>query len=142
MPKGIYKPICKTHMTAKEKYRNSLKGKHNAKAYYVRTKDRQLRFSRERALRRLGLKGIEEYNELLAQQKGKCAICGSHESVLARRLAVDHSHKTGEVRGLLCFRCNASIGKFEDNIELLEKAIVYLRRYENASGVHQDERCF
>ena len=49
----------------------------------------------------------EEYERLLAAQGGGCAICGSTPKT--RRLHVDRDHKTGAVRGLLCFRCNRAI---------------------------------
>lgn len=47
-----------------------------------------------------------EREKLSVQQGGKCGICGKHESHFTRKLAVDHNHKTNQVRGLLCFRCN------------------------------------
>jgi hypothetical protein len=71
---------------------------------------------------------IEEYNKLFNIQNGKCAICGRHQNELIKALAVDHNHITGNVRGLICVRCNRAIGMFEDNISLLEKAIVYLKK--------------
>lgn len=52
----------------------------------------------------------------------KCDICGRKQ-----KLEVDHNHKTGKVRGLLCSRCNGALGQFCDAIELLEKAIAYLK---------------
>lgn len=90
--------------------------------------------NRERALanaRRNNIKrwyGLttEEYEELLARQDGGCAICSSREHALEYRLAVDHDHITGQVRGLLCHRCNLGIGQFQDDIDLLKKAIKYL----------------
>lgn len=45
-------------------------------------------------------------------------------------LCVDHNHKTGEIRGLLCGLCNSGIGHFKDKIKLLKKAIKYLENYE------------
>lgn len=68
---------------------------------------------------------LEEYNEMYSSQGGVCAICSLKED---KQLAVDHDHITGKVRGLLCFRCNSSIGKFEDSSELLRKAANYLMR--------------
>jgi hypothetical protein len=70
---------------------------------------------------------LEGYFALLEEQEGKCAICGnifcdSNE----RRLCVDHNHETGKVRGLLCFNCNTGLGKFNDDLGLLKKTIVYL----------------
>lgn len=53
---------------------------------------------------------------------GSCYICGG-----SHRLAIDHDHKTGRLRGLLCFEHNTALGKFNDSIEELEKAIIYLK---------------
>jgi hypothetical protein len=72
----------------------------------------------------------EEYEDLLFFQDGKCAICEKPEAVLARRLALDHNHKTGQIRGLLCSSCNPGLGYFHDDIELLHKAAAYLDRHE------------
>ena len=55
---------------------------------------------------------------------GKCFICGLDKD--RRNLCVDHCHTTGKVRGLLCDNCNVGLGRFKDNITLLEKAIKYL----------------
>lgn len=69
----------------------------------------------------------KRYDELLAEQGGVCAICfgtnGNH------RLAVDHYHVTGTVRGLLCHNCNQAIGKFKDSPEIVKRALAYLRRH-------------
>lgn len=69
----------------------------------------------------------EDYEELFAQQQGNCAICGKHQNKLKRILSLDHNHKTGQVRGLLCRGCNLGIGCFEENQESLINAITYLR---------------
>jgi hypothetical protein len=63
---------------------------------------------------------------ILVQQNGCCAICKIREANLTKSLAVDHCHKTLKVRGLLCDKCNVGIGYFNDNVELLEKAKLYL----------------
>ena len=55
----------------------------------------------------------EDYNTLFAVQKGCCALCGRHESEFKYRLCVDHDHETGEIRGLLCSKCNISLGHYE-----------------------------
>lgn len=65
-----------------------------------------------------------EYKEMLKKQKGCCAICGSFPE--KRRLSVDHNHITNEIRGLLCHSCNVALGHFEDNIDILKRAIIYL----------------
>lgn len=83
---------------------------------------------REDQLRRYGL-SVAAYDALLDSQGGACAICGRTKSDDTRgyRLAVDHNHETGAVRGLLCGYCNRAIGLMRDDPELLEKAAQYLR---------------
>ena len=69
---------------------------------------------------------IERYFEMVKDQDGKCKMCARAMPTNSKRpLAVDHNHKTGEVRGLLCYRCNGAIGIL-DNAELLQMAKVYL----------------
>jgi len=68
---------------------------------------------------------LEEYDALLLKQKGVCMICGKPES--KRKLSVDHDHKTGRVRGLLCNHCNRLLGDAYDNIKILQSAISYLQ---------------
>lgn len=76
---------------------------------------------------------LEEYNELLLKQNNKCAICGNFETQRSNpkgkidSLRVDHNHKTNKIRGLLCSKCNFGISQFNDDIELLLKAIEYLK---------------
>jgi Recombination endonuclease VII len=64
--------------------------------------------------------------ELFERQNGTCAICGREEWEKVKVLGVDHDHKTGRVRGLLCTDCNMGLGKFKDDPALLRKAIKYL----------------
>ena len=70
------------------------------------------------------------YSELLINQDCECAICGVHQDDLKRNLCVDHCHKTGRNRGLLCSLCNTGIGKLGDDAESLHKAYTYLKRSE------------
>lgn len=75
---------------------------------------------------------VEQYEEMLEAQEGGCAICGTTDCQAKTgksRLAVDHDHDTGKVRGLLCNHCNAGLGAFRDNTTLLEKAIKYLEEH-------------
>jgi hypothetical protein len=70
---------------------------------------------------------IEQYDELSRQQQGVCAICSEPETSKGKsQLSVDHDHKTGMVRGLLCHNCNTGLGKFMDNRLILQSAIFYL----------------
>jgi len=72
---------------------------------------------------------IEEYERLLASQGGGCAICGRQP----RRdvsLHLDHDHESGQLRGILCFRCNNALGDFDDDPALLQQAVSYLLSYQ------------
>lgn len=77
-------------------------------------------------LRQYGLTP-EQYDDLLQAQSGLCAICHRLPSA-KRRLAVDHDHATGKVRGLLCYRCNTALGAFADDARTLHRAAEYLRK--------------
>jgi hypothetical protein len=68
----------------------------------------------------------EDYNNMFTNQGGRCKICGRHQTEFNYRLYVDHDHATGNIRGLLCHRCNFMIGLAEDNKSLLLSAIEYL----------------
>ena len=67
-----------------------------------------------------------QYTTLLQEQNHSCKICSTHIDDFARNLAVDHCHKTGKVRGLLCTNCNLGLGNFKDDVNLLSAAIDYL----------------
>ena len=69
---------------------------------------------------------VEDYDRLFELQDGKCAICGDSDTGKFNHLCVDHDHKTGEVRGLLCNPCNKGIGCLRDDKEILKSAISYL----------------
>lgn len=69
---------------------------------------------------------LEQYDELLLRQDHKCPACLRHESEFPIRLAVDHDHKTGEVRGLLCNYCNHRIVGRHRDAELLRRVADYL----------------
>lgn len=66
----------------------------------------------------------EQFQEMLKRQDSKCAICGNHQQY--RQLSIDHCHKTGKVRGLLCTSCNRGIGYFYDSPYRLKNAAKYL----------------
>lgn len=74
---------------------------------------------------------IEEYDRMLAEQNGKCAICLSGTPKAPKRVNhwyIDHCHSTGKVRGLLCNACNRAIGNLGDDISNFERAIAYLKK--------------
>ena len=78
---------------------------------------------------------LQDYNELLTKQNGKCSICGVDNNGYYRKklraFAVDHCHTTSKIRGLLCSDCNTGIGLLKDNIDLLNNAIKYLNNSRN-----------
>jgi hypothetical protein len=79
---------------------------------------------------------LADYNKLLKNQNNTCAICNKKETRkdyrtnITRSLSIDHNHKTGKIRGLLCSKCNNAIGLFNDNVTILNKAINYLKKGE------------
>lgn len=72
---------------------------------------------------------VEDYEALSAYQGDCCAICKVPSLSLSQRLAVDHCHATGKVRGLLCKACNAALGLLKDSPEVLETAFKYLKEH-------------
>ena len=64
------------------------------------------------------------YDTLFKKQGGVCYICGNPPG--KKKLAVDHNHVTGKIRGLLCNNCNRGLGLFKDNGKLLARALIYL----------------
>ncbi len=84
--------------------------------------------TRQKRLKKYGLT-IRRYENLLKKQNNRCRICNEINTYGPWRdkLVVDHCHKTGKVRGLLCDKCNKGLGQFNDNIELLQNAIKYLK---------------
>ena len=75
----------------------------------------------------------DEYNYLFERQHGLCAACRSAETSVKGYLCVDHDHKTGKVRGLLCRRCNVALGLVHDSITILREMIDYLSTPEEAA---------
>lgn len=79
---------------------------------------------------------LKEYEEMYINQKGLCKICENPEkakqpnSEAIRMLCVDHCHRTGKIRGLLCTNCNILLGQSKDNTQILLNAIKYLKQYE------------
>ncbi len=118
----MYKDGIRPHcIECRRKYEvNSFhKHKHKRPYDYLSDKDRKLQ-------RSFGI-SYSEYLTMLEAQDGKCAICGTTDTGKRKAFAVDHCHNTGKIRGLLCSNCNTGIGNLRDDIELLERAIEYLR---------------
>lgn len=69
-----------------------------------------------------------ELDRLMQVQNNSCAICKLPESNFKRKLSVDHDHKTGQVRGLLCDFCNLGLGNFKENVLIFDSAKKYLQK--------------
>lgn len=76
----------------------------------------------------------DEYNELWNAQEGLCAIC---QKKCIKALAIDHCHKTNNVRGLLCMKCNTALGSFNDDVILLKRAIEYIEQCSHIETVEE-----
>lgn len=124
-PNSTYYPVCEECKPARQ-----------AKNHKNRA-EKEPEYWRPAALRStLGRHGltVEDWDRMMADQEGKCAICGkvpgATMGVDKNRLVIDHSHTTGKVRALLCDFCNRGIGMFFDDPELLVAAAEYCKRFE------------
>lgn len=113
----------------------------NARACYARNPEKYTQLAKDyrqehldvlksAALKRKYGIALEDYNEMLLNQDGKCALCGADDP--GRRNAmfsVDHCHGTGEIRKLLCSMCNLALGAAKDNPTLLRKMADYIESY-------------
>jgi hypothetical protein len=137
--------VCKTVKPFSEFY--NYKNKNDNKSYRCKPCDDDARkkwkknnpekahlSQRERNLKhRFGV-DLDWYQTQLKKQNYCCAICKVKENNVIKgnradiSFAVDHCHKTGKIRGLLCNQCNRALGLFKDSSELITKAIEYLKR--------------
>ena len=78
-------------------------------------------------LKRKGIEPTKALINLIDSHCGKCDICGSAGDGRWSELNIDHCHDTNDFRGMLCSSCNRALGYFKDSIELLEKAVQYLK---------------
>lgn len=106
--------------------------KRNPEQYRAYRNSYQARPERKRKMRDLYYRrtfGIsaDDFDALVAEQGGGCAICGCVPE-RAASLHVDHDHLTGAIRGILCIGCNQGLGQFRDDPDLLERAAAYIRK--------------
>lgn len=85
--------------------------------------------------RRYGLKynynlTVEEYEAMYEKQERCCAICKDELPMHGKNVHVDHCHESGNVRGILCTRCNVGIGQLRHDPQIIEAAITYLTKVE------------
>jgi len=119
--KGIYNTRRREEYASNNEFRKQVKEK---------VKNWQHNNPSKRRNQRLSKYGItlEQFNDMLEKQNGKCAVCGYSDTSDTNFFpVVDHCHDTGKVRGILCMNCNMGIGKFKDNEIYLYNALVYLK---------------
>jgi 23S rRNA G2445 N2-methylase RlmL len=121
-------------------HKDSLKNKQYQKEYYFRNRAKKLkarkllymntpydvRLAKNNALKHAYKITVEDYDKKLKEQNYCCAICNKHRDEFKRNLSVDHDHKTGKVRSLLCIICNTNVGVVEDKLEMIQK---YLNKH-------------
>lgn len=127
--RSVANPVCTHgHGPLEIRTRNS---RASGQSYHCRECDR-IAQQRRRFERDYGIT-IEEYDALWLAQEGLCAICRQPETATrkgkAKALAVDHDHQTGQVRSLLCSRCNVAIGYLNDDPDLMRAAAVYIEEH-------------
>lgn len=127
---------CKLCVAASmRRYRDNNRVEHNKKAvaWCAVNKKRVRGYSLKR---KYGV-SRSRFDSMLMAQDGVCAVC-HRLNTFGRELCVDHNHKTGRVRGLLCHRCNTAIGFFGDDSNVIARAISYLAKHDNKGLVILD----
>jgi len=120
---------CVNKVDRKNYQKNKVKIKRRHKERYSENPQKYIKMAREINLKhRFGL-SLNDYERMLKEQNNLCAICGKTELSYNRKLAVDHDHKTGKVRALLCMKCNHVLGNANDDINVLKNAILYLEKH-------------
>lgn len=127
-----YQTYCREchNKMQREKYANDPMEKVKRQIRAGRRKEKNPLVQREAELKRLYDITLKDYVKIFDQQNGVCAIC-LQKCKTKKSLSVDHDHKTGKVRGLLCNRCNRAIGMFQDNPDILDRAKRYIIKGNN-----------
>lgn len=106
------------------------------KAYIKAHRDQNPLFWKDSYLQQSFGISLADYGNMLVAQNGKCAICDRQETHMrngkVKALAVDHDHRTGKIRALLCSDCNTGLGKFQENQEFLLSAVEYLKKHSDS----------
>lgn len=132
--------VCKNCISSKNKNKKMTeeqlqKNKKKATNYRKNNSEKYKWSVKQCIYKKLGLKITkEEYDNMLQNQNGKCIICNNPPLGFKKSLCLDHCHNTLKIRGLLCDNCNAGLGKFKDNIEILKNAILYLEKFKTVDS--------
>ena len=115
--------LCGTEKPLDEFYYRKDSNKHTNEC-------KDCRIERQR-VKKLGVSN-NDYEKMFIEQEGQCKICNCKlNSSRYTKFAVDHCHKTGEVRGLLCTNCNTGLGLFKDSQHRLQKALDYINSFKD-----------
>jgi hypothetical protein len=119
--------LCRKHYDADRYAKNPDAGRTYAINYRKNNPERYLQirtpeYNRDRQLKTNYGLTLDDFRQMSVKQAGRCAVCGEE-----RQLCVDHDHRSGAVRALLCQKCNRGLGHFDDNPALLECAAAYLK---------------
>ena len=137
--RGICK-VCHNGEAAEWRRNNKAKVYEMQKSWASRNRDKIKSYKnptveKNTRLKRLYNITMEDYNNIFRSQNGSCAICGGVNTKTNKNLHVDHDHSGGDIRGLLCSRCNLALGMYRDSIEIHQSALTYLQRYSNPGDV-------
>jgi len=120
------KPLSEFNKDKQSYYGFSMRCKEcNKVTSMKRYKEHKNKYRNYFLLKKFGI-GLKEYNKILKNQKNRCLICGNSD--YNKHMPVDHCHKTGHIRGILCSKCNLALGLFNDDIKVLNSAITYLNK--------------
>lgn len=116
--KSSYCKPCCSQLTKKIYHQHTVEQREN-----FRSNSRKARLKREYGIT------VERYQELLKEQNFMCVICTTPLREGDPNTHIDHCHKSGVIRGILCTNCNRGLGHLKDSMEILEKAIRYLEKF-------------
>ena len=133
-----------------KKYKTSKEVRERANRWYQDNREKRLaslkeqysndeefrRKKRDKAYRAAYGISLEEYEQFLKEQDGVCAGCGESD-IANRRLSIDHCHKSNQVRGLLCIRCNRLLGLAKDDPKILKQLIEYLYQHQTKEATDE-----
>lgn len=111
--------------------------KNRITCYTCTDKDKKVTYRNKHLKKKYGITQFQ-YTQMFDKQKGKCGICENEMNIMngtptkgvsrnGRDCCVDHDHKTGTIRGLLCFHCNTALGHLFDDLTILDKIHRYLK---------------
>lgn len=115
---------CAREVAAEWRAKNLERSRQSVRDWRANSPEKMAAAGRKYRLKQYGLTP-DDYDAMVAAQDGRCGICAQ----VSATLVVDHDHTTGEVRELLCTRCNVGIGHLDDDLERLRAAVAYLERH-------------